>query len=69
MFSFARNGRGVRLASAAMVLLPIVSTIVAASRSTAIDLALIATYCTFAVGAFLALMFEYAEEKKARNNR
>lgn len=67
MLSFARNERGIRLVSAAVVLLPIVATIVAASRSMALDLTVAAFYGLFALGSFAALMLERAEEKRGRN--
>ena len=64
MLSFARNERGIRLASAAIVLLPVVALIVANSRSTALDLLVALVYCGFAAVAFMALLLERAEEEE-----
>lgn len=64
MLSFARNERGIRLASAAIVLLPVVAVIVATSRSPLLDLAVALVYCAFAAVAFMALLLERAEEEE-----
>lgn len=64
MLSFARNERGIRLASAAIVLLPVVALIVANSRSAALDLLVALVYCAFAAVAFMALLLERAEEEE-----
>lgn len=47
MLSFARNERGIRLASAAIVLLPVVTMIFATSRSSSLDLVVALMCCTF----------------------
>lgn len=67
MLSFARNERGIRLASAAIVLLPVVAMIMATSRSTALDLLVAFLYCAFAAGAFMALLLERAEEEEDKS--
>ena len=67
MLSFARNERGIRLASAAIVLLPVVALIVATSRSTALDLLVALVYCAFAAVAFMALLLERAEEEEDKS--
>ena len=64
MLSFARNERGIRLASAAIVLLPVVALIVANSRSTALDLLVGLVYCAFSAVAFMGLLLERAEEEE-----
>ena len=67
MLSFARNERGIRLASAAIVLLPVVAMIVATSRSTLLDLIVGLFYCAFAAVAFMGLLLERAEEDEGRS--
>ncbi len=66
MLSFARNERGIRLASAAIVLLPVVTMIFATSRSSSLDLVVALMYCAFAAVAFMALLLERAEENETR---
>lgn len=67
MLSFARNERGIRLASAALLLLPLVSLICATSRSAVVDLAVIVPYLGFAVFALIAFLSEQAEEEDMDN--
>ncbi len=66
MLSFARNERGIRLASAAIVLLPVVTMIFATSRSASLDLVVALMYCAFTAVAFMALLLERAEENETR---
>ncbi len=66
MLSFARNECGIRLASAAIVLLPVVAMIFATSRSSSLDLVVALMYCAFAAVAFMALLLERAEENENR---
>ena len=64
MLSFARNERGIRLASAAIVLLPVVAMIVATSRSELVNLMVALAYCAFVAVAFMGLLLERAEEEE-----
>ncbi|WP_165080242.1 MULTISPECIES: hypothetical protein [unclassified Desulfovibrio] len=66
MLSFARNERGIRLASAAIVLLPVVALIVSTSRSALLDLTVALVYCAFAAVAFMGLLLERAEEEEGK---
>lgn len=69
MFSLTRNERGIRLASAAIVLLPIVAMICATSRSAVLDLIVTLAYCGFAAVAGMAFLVEKATEDEDAAHR
>lgn len=64
MLSFAKNERGIRLASAAIILLPVVCLIFTMSRSHTLNLIVFASYLIFAAMAGIAFMYERAEEEE-----
>lgn len=62
MLSFAKNDRGLRLASAAIIFLPLTAMICSMSRSTALDTIVVISWFVFAAIALIAFMYERAEE-------
>lgn len=66
MFDFAKNERGIRFASAAIVLLPVVAAICSTSRSMTLDLVVMLAYGLFAGMAVTAYLLERAEENSPR---
>lgn len=68
MLSFARNERGIRLASSAILLLPLVALVCSHSRSQILDVILIFAYCIFASVAIIGFLYERAEEEPEEND-
>ena len=62
MLSMAKNERGIRLASAAIVFLPIVFLIFCTSHSPILDLIIFVSYSIFSALALIAFLCEKAEE-------
>ncbi len=69
MLSFARNERGVRMASAAIILLPLASLICSMSKSYMLDLVVGLTWVVFASIALIAFLYERAEEEDGSNRQ
>lgn len=64
MLSLAKNDRGIRLLSCAIVFLPLVALICAMSRSGAMHAAVGLGWCVFAALALIAFMYERSEEEE-----
>lgn len=62
MLSFAKNDRGIRLISSAILFLPLAAMILAMSRSSILDAAVTLGWCAFACIAFIAFLYERTEE-------
>ena len=62
MLSMAKNERGIRLASAAIALLPVACLIFCNSHSPVLDLIVFVLYSIFAGIALIAFLCEKAEE-------
>lgn len=69
MLSLAKNDRGIRLLSGAIVFLPMVALICFMSRSSALDVAFGLGWCIFAALAFIAFMYERSEEEENEEQR
>ena len=67
MLSFAKNERGARLASAAIILAPIAWLVITNSRSATLDLIVGIFWCVFAAVALIAFLYENAEEEDDKN--
>lgn len=65
MISFAKNERGFRLASAAILLAPIASLVIAMSRSSMVELIVGLSWGIFAAIALIAFLYEKAEEENS----
>lgn len=65
MLSFAKNDRGIRLVSSAIIFLPLASMIFSMSKSSALDAAVVLGWCVFACLAFIAFLYERTEEDEA----
>jgi len=62
MLSFAKNDRGIRLISGAIIFLPMASTILAMSKSSVLDAVVALGWCVFACLALIAFLYERSEE-------
>ena len=62
MLSFAKNERGVRLASTAIILTPIAWLVISNSRSPMVDLIVGITWSVLAAVSLIAFLYEKAEE-------
>lgn len=63
MLSFAKNERGFRMATAAILLAPLACLVYATSRSELVNTVVALFYLAFAGVAVIAFLFEKAEEE------
>lgn len=69
MISMAKNERGIRLASAAILMSPIACLIFLNSHSAILDLLVFILYSVFASIALIAFLCEKAEEDECENEK
>lgn len=67
MVSFSKNERGFRLASTAIILLPIACLIFSVSRSQILNLYVFFFYCCVAAAGLIAYLCERAEEEEKKD--
>lgn len=67
MLSLAKNERGIRLASAAIILLPVAFLVFSTSHSQIVNLVALLSWFAFAAVALIAFLFEKAEEDDKRD--
>lgn len=67
MFSFAKNDRGIRLISSAIIFLPVAALVLTMSKSSVLVTAVALGWCVFACVSLIAFLYERSEEEEEEN--